>query len=833
MPEIHTHGPTASSPAGATPSSTSRGPRRLKAPGRGRESLCAAVTAVLVLAGAFGSMLGARAVAHSDADRAQLTFHLASAEIASSLKQAIQHEEDLVVSASAFVRGNPNASPADFDRWSESVYAIQRYPELKNIGLVTLVPASRLSAFEARLAANPVRPFGPQSVGPPGRFQILPPGKRPYYCFAVAGLARSAATYLPAGVDYCALSPQLILDREFALTGYAPVVEGGTTLLGVETPVYRAGVVPSTAAARKRAFVGWLGELLAPNVVLNSALQGHPNLAVEFAYDSRFSRVAFTRGTARPGAQTTTIDLLVGREALGNGHEGWTVRTFGAAVPRGVLGNWNSLALLIGGSLLSVTLGLLLLVLSTTRMRALSLVREKTRELSQTNRELSHQALHDMLTGLPNRALVLDRADQLLARAARQPGVVAGALFIDIDGFKHVNDNLGHAAGDQLLMMVADRLRGVVREQDTVGRLGGDEFVVLGEMTVGEATLSLLADRLTEILREPVELDQGRKVISVTASIGVAVGQYATPDALLRDADLALYTAKAAGKDRHVLFDPSMCTGEGPPELEADLSVAAHDGQFFLLYQPIFDLPNREVVGVEALIRWRHPHRGVVPPDRFIPLAEESGLILAIGRWVLDVACRQAAMWGAEGRRIGVSVNVSAYQLGRKGFVEDVRHALSESGIEPSLLTLEITETTLMRDVPAACEHLQAIRALGVRVAIDDFGTGYASLSHLQRLPIDILKVDKSFVAALNNGSWSRERLRASELLEAILSVAKALSLSVIAEGIEEQSQWAALEAMGCEMGQGFLLGMPSPAEAIESLLGAGAAARAVDSPAV
>ncbi|MGA2319994.1 MAG: EAL domain-containing protein [Solirubrobacteraceae bacterium] len=810
------------------------GLRRLKTLGRGHKSVWAAGAVLLVLAGTLASLLGARAVAHSDVDKARLAFHLASAEIASSLKQAIQHEEDLVVGASAFVRGNPNASPADFDRWSESVYAMQRYPELQNIGLVALVPASRLPAFEARLAANPVRPLGPQSVGPTGTFQILPPGKRPYYCFAVAGLARSVATYLPAGVDYCALSPQLLLDREFGLTGYAPVINGETTTLGVETPVYRGGVVPSTAAGRKRAFVGWLGELLAPNVVLKSALQGHPSLAVTFRYDSRFSHVAFTRGSAPAGAQRTTIDLVVGREALGNSREGWTVKTFGPRVPSGVFGNWNSLTLLIGGSLLSVMLGLLVLVLSTGRMRALSLVREKTRELSEKNRELSHQALHDTLTGLPNRALVLDRAEQLLARVARQPGTVAGALFIDIDGFKHVNDNLGHAAGDRLLRTVAERLRGAVRGQDTVGRLGGDEFVVLGELTVDEVTLDLLADRLTEVLREPVEVDHGRKTISVTASIGVAVGQYATPDALLRDADLALYSAKAAGRDRYALFDASMYTGvEGRPELEVDLSVAVHDGQFFLLYQPIFDLPSRELVGVEALIRWRHPQRGVMLPDKFIPLAEESGLILAIGRWVLDEACRQAAVWAAEGRRIGVSVNVSAYQLGRRGFVEDVRRALAESGIEPSLLTLEITETTLVRDVPAACEHLEAIRALGVRIAIDDFGTGYASLSHLQRLPVDILKIDKSFVAALNNGGWSRELLQASELLQAILGVGQALSLAVIAEGIEEQSQMAALVAMGCEMGQGFLLGKPSPAEVIKSLLGPGAARRAVGSPAV
>jgi diguanylate cyclase (GGDEF)-like protein len=790
-----------------------------------------AVATVLALAGTLGAVLGARGVARTDADNARLAFHLTSAEIAASLKQAIQHEEDLVVAASAFVRANPHASPADFDRWTESVHALQRYPELENIGLVALVPASHLAAVEARLAADPVRPLGPRSPAPAGGFQILPPGKRPYYCLAVAGLARSVATYIPAGVDYCTLSPQLILDRDSGLTGYAPFLEGEATTLGVETPVYRGGVVPSTVAARRRAFVGWLGELLKPNVVLKGALQGHPSLAVTFRYDSRFSHVAFTRGTAPAGAQRATIDLLVGREALGNSHEGWIVQTYGLRVTSGVFGNWNSLSLLIGGSLLSVMLGLLTLILSTGRIRALSLVHEKTRELSEKNRELSHQALHDKLTGLPNRALVLDRAQQLLARAARQPRMLAGALFIDIDSFKRVNDNLGHAAGDLLLKTVAERLRDAVREQDTVGRLGGDEFVVLGELSVGEATLDLLADRLTEILREPVELNDGRETISVTASIGVAVGQYLTPDALLRDADLALYTAKATGKDRHVLFDASMYKDlETRPELEADLGAAVRNEQLFLLYQPICDLPSRNVVGVEALVRWRHPQRGVMLPDAFIPLAEESGLIVPIGRWVLDEACRQAAVWAREGLHIGVSVNVSAHQVSRKGFAQDVQQALQESGIEPSSLTLEITETAIMHNAVTTRQHLEEIKTLGVRVAIDDFGTGYASLSTLQRLPVSILKIDMTFVAALSAG-WGRELLKANELLHAIMGVGRALSLTVVAEGIEEQSQLSALEAMGCEIGQGYLLGRPSPAEHVERLLRAGAHPRAAVSP--
>jgi diguanylate cyclase (GGDEF)-like protein len=771
--------------------------RRLAKPAPGRRGLWAAFTALLLLGGILASVLGAMAVSRSDSDKARLGFHLSSAEIAATLKLAIQHEEDLVLTASAFVAWNSHVSPVEFDRWAQLVHAMQRYPELENIGLVSLVPRAQLRAFEAHIAAHPVEPLGPDTAPPRAPFQILPQGNRPYYCFAVAGLSRDLRTYLPPGLDYCALASALTTSRDQGLSSYAPFINGQVTTLGVQTPVYSRGVVPSTVAGRRRAFVGWLGELLVPDVVLQRALEGHPNTAVRFSYSSGLSHVVFTAGTAPGHPQTSTINL----------HNGWTVQSFGAPLSAGVLADRNAVTLMVGGTLLSLLVGLLFVVLGTGRTRALSLVREKTRELS-------HQALHDALTGLPNRALVLDRAQQMLARVARQPGVLAGALFVDVDGFKHVNDKLGHAAGDRLLKVVGERLQSAMRSQDTVGRLGGDEFVVLVEAPVQGAPLDVLADRLVEILRQPVELEDGRKIFSVTVSVGLAVGQYSTPDELLRDADLALYAAKAEGKDRYVLFDASLNEdAEGRVELELDLSSAVQEEQFFLLYQPIFDLPSQRVIGVEALVRWRHPTRGVVPPNLFIPLAEENGLIVPIGRWVLDEACRQASKWSADGHRLGISVNVSAHQLGRKSFAEDVRRVLLESGLAPALLTLEITETTLMRDVLGAAERLSELKQLGVRVAIDDFGTGYASLSNLRRMPVDVLKVDRSFVAALNDGGRSRE------LLEAILGVGEALSLRVVAEGIELQSQMTTLEEMGCEMAQGFLMGRPSSAEVIEGIL--------------
>jgi diguanylate cyclase (GGDEF)-like protein len=520
--------------------------RGLRARWRARSSrddrgLWALVTTLFVVGAVAASTVGARSEARADADKQRLAFHLSSEEVASTLKLALQREEDLLLSASAQIEGSPGLSPAGFAHWAESVHAMQRYPELQNIGLVAIVRASELPTFQARVDRLPARPRERLSLGAKEPFQLFPAGRRPYYCLGMAGVARTPASYLPVGVDYCALAKSLISARDTGTSRYAPFVARKTTMLGVETPVYRDGRAPATVAARRHAFIGWLGELLTPELVLQRALEGHPDTAATFRYRSGGMDVAFRSGTIAPGGQSATVDL----------HNGWTVRTFGAGVSSGLLGDGRAAELLLGGSLLGVLFGLLVYVLATSRTRALSLVREKTRELS-------HQALHDALTGLPNRTLVLDRAEQILARAVRQPGVVAGALFIDLDGFKHVNDNLGHAAGDRLLRVVGERLQGAVREQDTVGRLGGDEFVVLVESESARPSLDSLAARLIEELRRPVSLEQAGGLLSFTASIGVAMGHYRTPDELLREADIALYSAKGAGRDRYAVYDASM-----------------------------------------------------------------------------------------------------------------------------------------------------------------------------------------------------------------------------------------------------------------------------------
>jgi diguanylate cyclase (GGDEF)-like protein len=765
-------------------------------PARAGAWIAAAI--LIVVCGTVAALLGARAVWRSDARSERLTFHLAASDITAKLQLAIQHEEDLVVSASAFVSGSAGVTPASFDHWAESVRAMQRYPELENIGLIELVPASRLAAFEARLARRPVRPLGASGGIPRVPFTILPAGKRPFYCFAVAGLARDLLTYLPPGIDYCAIESSLVGATLTGRASYAPFAAAGETNLGIQTPVYRGGVVPAGVEARRREFVGWLGERIQPQVLLATALAGHTGTAVTFRYRTAGANIVFHSGTAPRRAMVASNDL----------RNGWTVRAAAAAPAAGVLADGHALTLLLGGLLLSTLIGLLVFLLGTGRMRALSLVRQKTAELS-------HLALHDGLTGLPNRALVLDRAAQMLARTARRPGVTSGALFLDLDGFKHVNDKLGHAAGDALLKGVAERLLSTVREHDTVGRLAGDEFVVLIESPADEPAADLLADRLVAAIRDPIELGPDGASANVTASIGVAVGQYQTPEALLRDADLALYAAKAAGRDRYSLFDASMQDlAQGRRALEADLAAALESGQLYLLYQPIFDLALDRIENVEALLRWRHPVRGIVGPDEFIPLAEESGLIVPIGRWVLEQACRQAAAWAGAGRDVGVAVNVSAFQLGREDFVEDVRRTLGETGMEPASLLLEITETTVMRDIAAAASELRALKELGVKIAIDDFGTGYASLAQLQRMPADILKVDRSFVAALDEGG------QGPDLLQAIVGVGRSLSMKVLAEGIETAEQLEAVTAMGCELAQGYHLGRPTPAEAIDGLLG-------------
>jgi diguanylate cyclase (GGDEF)-like protein len=435
-------------------------------------------------------------------------------------------------------------------------------------------------------------------------------------------------------------------------------------------------------------------------------------------------------------------------------------------------------------------------------------------QLARREEELAFMATHDPLTDLPNRTLIVDRVEQMIARSSRQ-GTGVAALFIDLDNFKSINDTLGHAIGDQLLKSVAARLQGVVREVDALGRLGGDEFVVLVGDLSPDTDPKLVAERLLEALKQPFKLGKdGDTTVIVGASIGIAVADRAGAGTLLRDADIAMYRAKFDGRNRYAMFESGMQDAvQERMELEMDLREALEKEQFFLAYQPTLDLARMRPTGVEALIRWRHPERGVVQPGSFIPLLEETGLITDVGRWVLSESCRQGAMWLAAGHRISMAVNVSGRQLDSDQLIDDISGALEESGMPAESLTIEVTETTLMRDVEQTARRLVAIKELGVRIAIDDFGTGYSSLAHLQRFPVDALKIDRSFVAGLSRSS------EGETLIQTLVQLGKALSIETFAEGIEQQQELTMLREQDCDSGQGFLFAKPLDVSDTESFL--------------
>jgi diguanylate cyclase (GGDEF)-like protein len=771
---------------GPTVGHAKRGRASVLAHGKRGLRLWSVAAVLVVVAGVVASFVAARVDSENSSGQTRAAFRSSAVDLASTLKLAIQHEQDLVVSGGAYIGGNPDGSQAQFLAWATAIRALARYPELQGLGFVVVVPAAKLPEFAAAHAR------------PGAYFSVFPPGKRPFYCLGQVGVARGALSTV-VGVDYCATSATTLTTRDTGVGTYYPVGVGQTSSLGIDTPVYRGGIVPATVAARRRMFLGWLGEAINPAVLLGRALQGRSGDAVSLRYERSNPPVIFTSGVAKQHAASTTIDL----------HNGWQVTVTGHLPAGGLLGDQSAGTILIGGSALSVLLGLLLFVLATARIRALLLVEEKTRQLG-------YQALHDGLTGLPNRALVLDRIEQLLARYRRKPDGIAAALFVDIDGFKRINDTYGHAAGDHVLTVVGDRLKQIVREEDTVGRLGGDEFVVVLESTTPDAPAGLVAARVIDGLRRPIMLPDTDNTVTISASVGVAVGQRDSADDLLGDADFALYEAKRLGKDRYVLFEERMhIAAQDRIELEADLSQALEQGQFFLVYQPIFDLRTRNVLGVEALIRWLHPTHGIINPDAFIPIAEETGLIAPIGRWVLHEACGQLAVWQKAGHAVGVSVNVSAYQLDRDGLTEDVAHALADSGIDPTLLTLEITESALMHDVPAAARRLGELKTLGVRLAIDDFGTGYSSLAYLRQFPVDALKIDRSFISNL---ATSEE---ATAIIQTLVQLGKTLQIDTLAEGIEDSDQLEHLQRADCDQGQGFLFARPLSATAIQEFLAA------------
>ncbi len=441
------------------------------------------------------------------------------------------------------------------------------------------------------------------------------------------------------------------------------------------------------------------------------------------------------------------------------------------------------------------------LMLSTT---------SELRRRREAEEALLHQAAHDALTGLPNRTLFRERLEQAAARTRRTREPMA-VLFIDVDDFKHVNDRLGHAVGDELLLAIAERIRTTVRTTDTAARLGGDEFAVLLEDVSDIDAVRYVAHALLESLRQPVPVSGAQLPIHVSIGVAISYGD-SDPDVLLRNADVAMYRAKNQGKGSVEIFDGVVDGNSEDIELMAGLHNAAARNELTLHYQPKVALETGEIVGAEALVRWEHPQHGLVPPLRFIPYAERSGLIIEIGRWVLRHACEQAASWHRRWpqRRLLISVNVSPRQLRDATIVDDVRDALREADLPPDLLVLELTESAIA-DGPRVLERLNELKALGVRLAIDDFGTGYSSLAYLTRLPIDIVKIDKTFVDHIETDATAT-------LTRKIIELSQTLGFQTIAEGVETAGQVAALRRFGCRIGQGYLFSKPASAASLESM---------------
>jgi diguanylate cyclase (GGDEF)-like protein len=449
--------------------------------------------------------------------------------------------------------------------------------------------------------------------------------------------------------------------------------------------------------------------------------------------------------------------------------------------------------------------------------REAELVARHVLELEASEAKLQHIAFHDSLTGLPNRRRFQEHLTQMFERARSDTQGKFGLMFLDFDRFKLINDSLGHAVGDEFLVAVAKRIAQQVRPHDVVARLGGDEFAILAQGLNGEQYAVALAERLLDVLRQPFSI--GGHDIVTSASIGITFSgvQYAAPAEMLRDADTAMYKAKAAGKARYALFDAALHTEVARQmRLEGDLRCALADGTLSVAYQPLFELANGRVTGFEALARWNHAELGMISPATFIPVAEDAGLMLRLTDFVLRTACHQLHEWQSRDARFGdlsMHVNVSGADIAHPSLVSRVNAAIVESSLQAKHLTLELTENILVARLEAALPTLTELRRLGVGLSVDDFGTGYSSLRHLATLPVNSLKIDRAFVADMQRGS------NEAAVVRSIVLLGEALGKSIIAEGIETPEQLDMLQDMGCKAGQGFHLSRPLTAEVVDKML--------------
>jgi diguanylate cyclase (GGDEF)-like protein len=741
------------------------------------------VALLCVLAGVGVALLVAHSMAGRQEAGARRAFAAGAAAIKSSLNGSLRDRQALTGAASTFYAADANTRPEGFVTWANWRLAGASDPALQRIGIVAVVKHAQLRAFAARTGGH---------ARSASSIRVLPEGGRPEYCLAVAEVVGGVGRPMPTGLDYCVLDRRLLATRGSGVTLERAAL-GSPGSWEALTPVYRGFAPPTGVAARNAAFVGWVREVIRPGVLLDGALGGHAGYAVQLRHGSNQTVIA-SAGPFSAGEQTESASL----------GGGWQAVIGGPSAAASLLGKGRAWVL-PAGLLIGVLLGLATLLTGRKPERGWE-QRAETSAAGPEPQIPEQEPLYDPLTGLPNRALTLDRADLVLARAGRQSGLLAGALLIDVDWFKDVNEKLGRQAGDQLLKIVAQRLQGVMRAEDTVGRLGDDRFVVLVECVARNLRLDALAQRVLEALHSPLELDGFGPSCSMTASIGVAFGKYDSAEALLTDTCTALEAAKADGKGCYRVFDAGThSVREGRGGLEVDLGAAVQEQALSLVYEPIYDLQSRAVAGYEARPSWQHSEQGSIAPEDLLRLADDCGMRVPVDRWTIEQACARAAAWEVQGQRTAVSVRVGAEQLHRDGLITDLRRALQQSGVQSDLLTIEIAESAVMSDVALATQRLQEIKQLGVRLAIDDFGdSGYAYHSDLRKMPIDCLRVDRGALAVSDDPDYR------NWLFEAILMVGRELSLTVIAKGVESEQQAQELQAMGCTVAQGPFLGQPA-----------------------
>ncbi|WP_433866309.1 putative bifunctional diguanylate cyclase/phosphodiesterase [Ralstonia wenshanensis] len=604
-------------------------------------------------------------------------------------------------------------------------------------------------------------------------------------------------TSLAIGIGASMFALWLVSRRELPW----PRLAGGALLMG-------AGVAgmhyTGMAALRMNPGIQYNPARFALSIVIAVLASG---VALWIAF--RLRRQARRVRALRAGSAVVMGVAIVGMHYVGMSAAAFPFGSVCGAAHTGASAEWLALVIII------VTLAVLAiaLIISVLDMRMEARTALLANSLAAANKELAYLALHDNLTKLSNRVLLEDRLTQAIRTAEREKRRFA-LMFMDLDGFKAINDVYGHHVGDLLLIDVAQRIGARVRQQDTVARVGGDEFVVLAYVDDPEDA-GTLADALLEVVREPFMA--GGHELRVSTSIGIAIypGDGGNQHDLLTNADAAMYHAKGLGRNAYSFFEPSMNADVHQQlQLVQDLRRAVERHELVLHYQPKFDAPNGPIMGVEALVRWQHPQRGLVPADEFIPLAEKTGLIVPLGAWVLDEACRQMAQWHREGRTgWTVAVNLSALQFGHVALIDTVRDTLARHALDPRSLTLEITESTAMRDVDASLQILQQLDAIGVRISIDDFGTGYSSLLYLKRLPASELKIDRGFVRDLAHDTED------AAIVSAIVALGQTLNLRIVAEGVETAEQQAFLTRLGCHSLQGYLLGRPMTAESLSAAM--------------